>query len=71
MIAALHFITLIITTMFAAATAVLVNWLLLRGMFRLMRPATAGRTSAEAAVQVRLHIVPGTALAARAYSGRR
>ena len=38
MIAALHFITLVVTTMFAAAAAVFVNWVLLRGAFLLMRP---------------------------------
>ncbi len=66
MIAALHFITLVITTMFAAAAAVLVNWLLLRGAFHLMRPATAGRRAAPG-----LHIVPGTAKVARVYAGHR
>jgi hypothetical protein len=43
MIQLLHFITLVLTTMFAAAAAVLANWLLLRGTFRLMRPAAASR----------------------------
>jgi hypothetical protein len=45
MIAVLHFTTLVITTLFAAAAAALVNWLLLRATFQLMRPATAGRAS--------------------------
>jgi hypothetical protein len=44
MLAILHFITLVVTTMFAAAAAALVNWLLLRGAFHLMRPATAERS---------------------------
>jgi len=45
MIAILHFTTLVITTLFAAGAAALVNWLLLRATFQLMRPATAGRPS--------------------------
>jgi hypothetical protein len=45
MIAILHFTTLLITTLFAAGAAALVNWLLLRATFQLMRPATAGRAS--------------------------
>jgi hypothetical protein len=43
MIAVLHFTMLVITTLFAAGAAALVNWLLLRATFQLMRPATAGR----------------------------
>ena len=65
MLAILHFTTLVITTMFAAAAAVLVNWLLLRAAFQLMRPATAGRTAA------RVQLVPGTIKAVRAFSGGR
>jgi hypothetical protein len=45
MMAILHFTTLVITTLFAAGAAALVNWVLLRATFQLMRPATAGRTS--------------------------
>jgi hypothetical protein len=77
MIAALHFITLVVTTMFAAAAAVFVNWVLLRGAFLLMRPATAGRTAARSARNVSentatgLHVVSGTVAVARAYAGRR
>jgi|GEM_PF-1140927 len=41
MIAIAHFAGLVLTTMFAAAAAVLLDWLLLRAMFQLMRPATA------------------------------
>ena len=47
MMAILHFTTLVITTLFAAGAAALVNWLLLRATFQLMRPATAGRPSRE------------------------
>jgi len=50
MMAILHFTTLVITTVFAAGAAALVNWLLLRATFQLMRPATTGRTSTGAAV---------------------
>ena len=45
MMAILHFTTLVITSVFAAGAAALVNWLLLRATFQLMRPATAGRAS--------------------------
>jgi hypothetical protein len=45
MMAVLHFTTLVITTLSAAGAAALVNWLLLRATFQLMRPATAGRAS--------------------------
>ena len=41
MIAIAHFAGLVFTTIFAAAAAVLLDWLLLRAMFQLMRPATA------------------------------
>jgi hypothetical protein len=47
MIALLHFATLVVTTMFAGAAAVGLNWMLLRGAFWMMRPATAGRVPAE------------------------
>ncbi len=46
MIAMLHFATLVVTTLFAAAAAVAFNWMLLRAMFVLMRPATARRVNA-------------------------
>lgn len=49
MMAIVHFTTLVITTLFAAGAAALVNWLLLRATFQLMRPATAGRTSTRTA----------------------
>jgi len=41
MIAITRFAGLVLTTLFAAAAAVLLDWLLLRAMFQLMRPATA------------------------------
>lgn len=43
MIAIAHFAGLVVTTLFAATAAVLLDWLLLRAMFQLMRPATAKR----------------------------
>jgi hypothetical protein len=74
MIAILHFITLVITTMFAVGAAALVNWLLLRGAFQLMRPATANRKAATGKTlsrAVSIQLVPGTIQVIRAYSGRR
>lgn len=48
MIAMLHFATLVIVTIFAAAAAFAVDWMLLRAMFLLMQPATARRAPAPA-----------------------
>ncbi len=39
MIAIAHFAGLVVTTIFAASAAVLLDWILLRAMFQLMRPA--------------------------------
>jgi hypothetical protein len=65
MIAMLHFATLVITTMFAAAAAAAFHWLLLQATFLLMRPATAKRVPARTA------LVRGTAELARAYAVQR
>jgi hypothetical protein len=65
MIAIVNFLTLVFTTLFAAAAAVAFDWLLLRGMFVLMRPATAGRLNAPT------HLVRGSAQLARAYGPER
>jgi hypothetical protein len=65
MIAMLHFATLVVTTLFAAAAAVALDWLLLRAMFVLMRPATARRANAPS------QLVRGTAELARAYAAQR
>lgn len=65
MIATLHFATLAITTIFAAAAAVGLNSMLLKAMFFLMRPATARRVSAPA------NLARGTAQLARAYATHR
>jgi hypothetical protein len=43
MSALLHFAGLVVTTMFAVGAAAGLNWMLLRGAFWMMRPATAGR----------------------------
>ena len=65
MIAMLHFATLVVTTMFAAAAAVAFHWLLLRAAFLMMRPATARR------IPVRTELVRGTAELARAFAAHR
>ena len=65
MIAMLHFATLVITTLFAAAAAVAMNWMLLRTMFVLMRPATTRRKPASA------QLARGTAQLVRAYAASR
>ncbi len=66
MIAMLHFATLVVTTLFAAAAAVALDWLLLRAMFVLMRPATAHQR-----VNAPSQLVRGTAQLARAYAAQR
>jgi hypothetical protein len=73
MIALLHFTTLIITTMFAAGAAFLMNWLLLRATFQLMRPATANQGTNGGATKnsARLSVVAGTTGVAQVYAGRR
>jgi hypothetical protein len=65
MIAMLHFATLVITTMFAAAAAVAFHWLLLRAAFLMMRPAMARRIAGRTA------LVRGTAELARAFAAHR
>jgi len=61
----LHFATLVVTTLFAAAAAVAFNALLLRAMFVLMRPATAGRVNAPT------RLLRETAQLARVYASDR
>jgi hypothetical protein len=65
MISMLHFATLVVTTMFAAAAAVAFHWLLLRAAFLMMRPATARRIAGHTA------LVRGTAELARAFASHR
>lgn len=66
MIAMVHFATLVVTTMFAVAAAAGLNWILLRGAFWMMRPATAGRIAAR-----RTELGYGTVRVARAFSTTR
>jgi hypothetical protein len=65
MIAMLHFATLVVATLFAAAAAVAFNALLLQAMFVLMRPGTARRVNAPT------RLVRGAAQLARAYASHR
>jgi hypothetical protein len=65
MIAVLQFATLVITTIFAAATAVALHWLFLRAAFLMMRPATARRTLE------RTELVRGTTQLARTFASQR
>lgn len=61
MIAMLNFATLVITTMFAAAVAVALDWVLLRAAFALMQPATARKSAG------RTELARGTAQLARVF----
>jgi hypothetical protein len=65
MIAMLHFATLVVTTLFAAAAAVALNSMLLKAMFVLMRPATARRVGSPT------QVVCGTSQLTRAYASQR
>ncbi len=65
MIATLHFAILVLTTLLAAAAAVVFNGLLLRAMFVLMWSATAQR------VNSRTQLATGTTQLARAYASHR
>ena len=65
MIAMLELATLVIATVFAAAAAVVLNWLLLKAAFLMMRPATARR------IPARTELVRGTAQLARAFASQR
>ena len=65
MISILQLAALSFITVFAAAAAVAFNWLLLRTMFALMRPATMRRPPAS------LQVIPGTTQLTRAYATRR
>jgi hypothetical protein len=69
MIAMLHFATLVIATMFAVLASVLLDWLLLRATFLLMRPATACRTAMR--IATRTDLVRGTVQLARAFAPHR
>ena len=47
MIAIANFAGLVITTLFAASAAVLLDWILLKAMFRLMRPAAVKASTTQ------------------------
>ena len=63
-----HFAGLLVTTVFAAAAAVALDWLLLKGMFQLMRPAAVRRPQvmraepASARREVARQLVPSARL---------
>jgi hypothetical protein len=65
MIATLHFATLVITTVFAAAAAAGLLWLFLQATFVMMRPATVRRISMPTG------LVRGTSQLARAFASNR
>jgi hypothetical protein len=74
MIATLSFAGLVLATLFAAVAAVLCNWLLLRVMFHLMRPAAVRKTSEGSALKqpmVRTEFVRGAAELTRAFAPSR
>ncbi len=56
-----QFVALILTTLIALFAALALDWLLLRGMFLLMQPATADRRGTSAGLE------RGAQLAAIAY----
>jgi hypothetical protein len=74
MVATLNLVGLVFATMFAAAAAVASNWLLLRVMFHLMRPAAVRKDPGSAAAKwpaVRTELVSGTAEPARVFGPNR
>jgi hypothetical protein len=74
MVATLNLAGLVFATMFAAAAAVGCNWLLLRVMFHLMRPAAVRKNPESVAAKrptVRTELVRGTAELARAFAPNR
>jgi len=74
MVTTLNLIGLVFATMFAAAAAVACNWLLLRVMFHLMRPAAVRKplgNAAEKLPTVGTEIARGTAELARALAPSR
>lgn len=66
MIAIAHFAGLVITTLFAAGAAVLLDWIFLRAMFQLMRPATA-KAAAPSRSKFGSELVQGTRELARQF----
>jgi hypothetical protein len=70
MIGMLHFATLVITTLLAAAAAVGLDWALLRLTFVLMRPATARQTATRTSAGT-VRLGSGAVRLARAYASQR
>jgi hypothetical protein len=64
----MHFATLVIATLLATGAAVLLDWLLLRAMFRLMAPAARQSRRVRSAQS---EPVRGTAQLVRAYGAQR
>lgn len=62
----LHLATLIVVALFAAGAAVALDWMLLRVMFVLIRPATAHQPRLAP-----VRVVSGTVRLARAYTSER
>jgi hypothetical protein len=72
MIGMLHFATLVIVTLLAAAAAVGLDWVLLRLMFVLMRPASARQSAARTQVAAgAARLSSGAVQLARAYASQR
>jgi hypothetical protein len=69
MTSTLNFATLVAITIFAGAAAFAFDWLLLRAMFFLMKPATARHSPALATAPT--HLVRGTTQLVRAYTPHR
>ena len=66
MIAIAHFVGLVVTTLFAAGAAVLLDWIFLRAMVQLMRPATA-KAAASSRSNFGSELVQGTRELARQF----
>lgn len=62
MISILQFVSLALITIFAAAAALAFNWLFLRAMFVLMRPATTRQAAGKT------QLVQGTTQLGRMYA---
>ena len=66
--AMLNFTAIVVTTMIAAAAAVAMDWLLLRVVFRFMRPATAGAAGQVRGAKLRVELAEGARELARAFT---
>jgi hypothetical protein len=68
MTAMMNFATLVMATLLAAGAAALLDWMLLRAMFRLMEPASRRPVKARSQAS---ELVRGTAQLVRAYEAQR